>query len=89
MILHIEFTDGSNPYLMYGDAEAVKMNCKWYIDHIPEARPLIMAGSLKCRRVAGGGWAVAPYFDGAHKTRHFETLGRAIGYLKREDARAV
>jgi hypothetical protein len=83
MMLHITYIDGSNPYLMYASKKDCKREWNWQAARNKHARPLFMAGGLQCRRVAGGGWAVARYFDGAHKTKHYTRLGDALNALER------
>lgn len=81
MILHIKFTDGSNPYVVYGDkTKCKKAWSKWAA--IKTARPLFICDSLQCAPVSGGGWAVARYFDGAHKTLFYNRLGNALNKLE-------
>lgn len=83
MILHIRFVDGSNPWVSFpADPKTlIKAWKRWSKN--PAARPDFMCNGLHCLPVAGGGWAVGRYFDGAHKTRYFERLGNALRYMER------
>lgn len=84
MILHINFIDGSNPYVFYGNAKEVKK--KWLeFENISTARPLFMCGELKCMRICGGGWAVGRHFDGAHRTLSYERIGNALNYMEKKE----
>lgn len=83
MILHITFTDGSNPWVsLPADRHTLQKRWReWEGD--PAARPCFICGAYKCLPVAGGGWAVGRYFDGAHTTHHYERLGNALKALER------
>lgn len=83
MILHIEFQDSTNPYIVYGDMATVEREWKWYEKHEPLAIPCFIGNGLKCRRTPGG-WAVGKYFDGAHSTTFYAHLGNALNRLKEE-----
>lgn len=86
MILHITFTDGSNPWVSLPNNREVVMKFwhKW--SEVPEARPEFMAGKLKCRRDCIGNWYVSPWFDGAHKCKEFKYLANALKYMERESS---
>ena len=81
MILHVTFIDGSNPWAFYGPRETLLKQWKRW-EHIPQARPEFICGDFKCLPVAGGGWAVGKYFDGAHTTKYYEYLGNALKALE-------
>jgi len=84
-MLHIEYVDGSNPYIMYGNKKTVMKEWAWHEKRYPLARCLFVCNGLLCRRVAGGGYAVAKYFDGAHKSRFYEKLGNALNYMEKRE----
>lgn len=62
-------------YLVRGECpESVKSALAWAY-----SKP----GGLQCRPVAGGGYAVARYFDGAHRTQHYTYLLPALRRVTR------
>lgn len=83
MMLHIEYVDGTNPYIMYGSKKNVIKEWTWQEKRNSAARCLFVCNGLLCRRVAGGGYAVAKHFDGAHKTRFYERLGNALNFMEK------
>ena len=85
MILHVTFTDGSNPWVsLPTDRETVKKLWRqWEKNHPATARPCAMCNGWQCRPLAGGGYSVARYFDGAHTCRDYERLGNALRALER------
>lgn len=83
MILHITFTDGSNPWVTFGDSKkCLKAWRRW--EKVPEARPEFWENGLKCRPVFGGGWAVGESFIGPQKCRHYARLGNALNYIEKQ-----
>lgn len=80
MILHITFTDGSNPVVFTGTPKELAKEWKMWEKWVPEARCLFFCkpGGLQCRAVSGGGYAVASYFDGCHKTKLYTYLLPAL-----------
>ena len=86
MILHVTFTDGSNPWVSRPiDRHTVaKFWRRWMKYHPETARPMAMAGEWKVKPVSGGGYALGRYFDGAHATRYYERLGNALAALEKE-----
>ena len=85
MILHVTFIDGSNPWVsLPTDRHTIAKHWRrWIKNHPDTARPCAMCNGWQCRPVAGGGYAVARYFDGAHTTRYYEYLGHALAALER------
>ena len=82
MYMHVEFKDGSNPHLMYGDKQTIIKNYRWYKKRYGSNISVLFGGNgLECRPVFGGGYAVAKYFDGAHKTTYYKKLGNALNKL--------
>lgn len=82
MCLHVTFTDGSNPYIIYGNIETVSKKWAWYKKHVKTARCCFLGNNLQCMESAGGGYSVARYFDGAHKTKHYTYLKSALKALQ-------
>lgn len=85
MILHVTFSDGSNPWVsLPGDRHTIaKQWRRWVKYHPNTARPCAMCNGWKCLPVGGGGYAVGRYFDGAHKTYYYDRLGNALAALER------
>lgn len=86
MILHVTFTNGANGLVYYGTAD--KLATAWR--RIEKADPAARCDfftfhkdSLHCKAVAGGGYAVARYFDGAHKAKTYKKLLPALRYIER------
>lgn len=85
MILHVIFTNGSNPWVsLPTDRHTVaKMWRRWMKYHPDTARPMAMAGEWKVIPASPEGYALGRYFDGAHTTYHYERLGNALAALER------
>lgn len=83
MMLHIQYIDGSNPFIMQGSKKDVMKEWAWHEKRFPAARCLFVCNGLLCRRVSGGGYAVAKHFDGAHRARFYARLGNALNYMEK------
>ena len=85
MILHITFTDGSNPWVSLPTdwKTAMKFWRKW--SKVSTARPEFKSGKLKCCCDCVGNWYVAQWFDGAHDTKKFRYLANALKYMERNE----
>ena len=84
MVLHITFTDSSNPWVSLPNNREMVMKFwhKW--SKVPEARPEFRLGKLKCRCDCLGNWYVAQWFDGMHKSKTFRYLANALKYMEKE-----
>lgn len=83
MILHITFTDGSNPWVSFSTdyKTLAKMWRNWAKN--PNARPIFMGDGLECRMNCIHRWCVSKYFDGAHRCKEFKYLANALKYIWR------
>lgn len=84
MIMHIEFEDGSNPYIFRGDAkECTKKYRDFAMYNGANMIPLfINMDGVQCRKDCAGYWYVGRYFDGAHKTKQYSKLCYALKCLE-------
>lgn len=83
MILHIMFTDGSNPWVSLPVNRKMAMNLwrKW--SKVSTARPEFQFGKLICRCDNIGNWYVAQWFDGMHECKEFKYLANALKYMEK------
>ena len=86
MILHVTFTDGANPVAYAGTPEELAKRWRKLARREKTARCLFFSkpGGLQCRAISGGGYAVAPYFDGAHRYKEYAYLLPALKSVERE-----
>lgn len=86
MILHITFSDGSNPWVAFSDdrREIADHWRDWMKYHPTEAQPKAYNGAYICERTADlAGYTVyrqGQYLDTAKRYKH---LGNALGALER------
>ena len=86
MILHISFSDGSNPWVCFSDErrEIADHWREWMKYHPEEARPLAYCGAYLCERADDmGGYTVykrGEYWDTVKRYKH---LGHALAALQR------
>ena len=87
MILHITFTDGSNPWVSLPNSREMIMKLwqKW--SKVPTAKPMFKVGNLKCMKDCIGNWYVSPYFDGMYSCKEFKYLASALKYMEKEASR--
>lgn len=86
MILHVDFSDGSNPWVCFSDNRRELANHwrDWMKYHPDEAQPKAYCDSYVCQRSAdNAGYIVfklGEYNDSAKKYKH---LGHALAALER------
>ena len=86
MILHVTFTNGANGLVYYGTTERLAKTWKHVANTDPAARCdffTSQTNTLHCKAVAGGGYAVGRYFDGAHKNKTYQRLLPALRAVER------
>ncbi|MGN0628454.1 MAG: hypothetical protein ACI4IW_02370 [Oscillospiraceae bacterium] len=86
MILHITFSDGSNPWICSSDDrhEIAEHWREWEKNHPWEARPVAYCGSIVCERADdnAGYWIYTrgQFWDTVKRYKH---LGHALAALER------
>lgn len=85
MILHVDFSDGSNPWLSFNaDRHTIAKQWRRWMKYHPEtARPVAMCGGYKCQRSA---WYDGYYIyggDGESYRQYYHHLGHALAALER------
>ena len=83
MYLHVEWKDGSNPYIVYGSKDVVMKAYRWFNKQYGKEISVLFGGNgLQCRKDCVGNWCVSKWFDGAHTTKQYSRLGYALNRLK-------
>ena len=84
MILHVNFSDGSNPWVCFSDdrREISEHWRDWMKYHPEEARPVAYCGGAKCfpDRIRGQYVVVCPDISAP---KHYKHLGHALAALER------
>lgn len=85
MILHVKFSDGSNPWVSFApDRKTIaKQWIQWMKYHPETARPCASAGTYYCIPSLFGGYMVQNENIPSESTRYYKTLGRALAALER------
>ena len=80
MILVISHGPGTNGDAYTGTPEQLAKMWRYHLSRNVTAKAWAFdrPGGLQCRPVAGGGYAVARYFDGAHRTQRYAYLLPAL-----------
>jgi hypothetical protein len=86
MVLHVTFSDGSNPWIsLPGDRKIIaKLWRRWMKYHPDTAEPVVIAGPYRCQKSR---WHAGYYLtarNGQHIPRqYYQTLGHALRALER------
>ena len=86
MILHIEFTDGSNPWVCFSDdrKEIAEHWREWMKHHASSAHPKAFNGDYICERAEdrAGYWIYkrGEFWD---TSKHYKHLGHALATIDR------
>ena len=84
MILHVNFSDGSNPWVCFSNdrRELAQHWRDWVKYHPEEARPVAYCGGGKCLRdsVRGEYVVICPDIS---DPKHYKHLGHALAALER------
>lgn len=83
MILHVNFTDGSNPWVCFSDdrREIAEHWRDWMKYHPEEAQPVAYCGGAKCLFDTAGGQYTVIHLGTFPK--HYKHLGHALAALER------
>ena len=86
MILHVNFTDGSNPWVCFSDdrREIAEHWRDWIKYHMEEAQPKAYAGNYICERSNDNAGFIL-YKRGEYRDtiKHYKHLGHALAALDR------
>ncbi len=86
MILHVTFSDGSNPWVFYSDdrRDIVKQWKRWMKYHPDTARPYVLSSKYYCRKsVWHTGYYITSDDDSLTGRQYYKTLGHALAALDR------
>lgn len=85
MILHVTFSDGSNPWVFYSDdRHHIAKHVRRWLKYCPDtARPVIMCGRYSCQRSA---WYPGYFITGdtgENFRQYYKYLGHALRALEK------
>lgn len=86
MILHVTFSDGSNPWASFSaDQKTIaKQWRRWMKYHRETAQPVAIAGGFQLQASTwSGGYFITSDTGGAIPRQYYKTLGRALAALER------
>lgn len=87
MQMTIFYKNDSSTYVTNECKRNIIREYRWYDRTYGDNIAVMFEGNgLKCLKCGGvGGWAVAEYFDGAHKSKDYWRLGNALNRLENSD----
>lgn len=85
MILHVTFSDGSNPWVSFShDRKTITKQWRRWIKHHPEtASPVVMLGGYECRRSAWYNGYFITGGNGENYRQYYKYLGCALAAIEK------